>query len=69
MEGSLTKGELRVRIDGNLKEIQENQEADAALKSQINSLEAEGMDLGNRLRTLRDQVKKDLTALDSGLTS
>jgi peptidoglycan hydrolase CwlO-like protein len=64
MEGPLTKDQLRQRIEKNLKEIQENQEADAALESQIDSLRAEATDLSNRLRALRDQVKKDLDALD-----
>ena len=63
MEG-MTKEEIRKRIERNLKEIQENGEAAESLKSQIYSLEQEGTDLRTRFRSLRDQVNKDLAALD-----
>ena len=65
----LTKGELRMRIDSNLKEIEESQEAAIRWQADMRELRRKETDLINRMTALRDQVKKDLTALDSELTS
>ena len=68
MEG-MTKDDLRKRIDRNLEEIQTRQVEGQRLQTELDVFRDKETNLRNRMNALRDQVKKDLTGFDSGLTS
>lgn len=65
----MTNEDRRRRIQKCLKTIEERQEEFGKLGSGLREIRRQETELTNTINALRDQVKKDLTALDPGLTS